>query len=328
MFFHLPKYGPKAQKQPQSCFRPTHQQKFQKLRESKTKTENYNNTPFTSNFRNQVNATNKNFRNCARAKRRHKTTPTNPPFTSNFRNFVRTRRTKFPKPEQPSGCEDLEIEVQRSYREIYKFDPMPRMYIISGCNGAGKTTASYSLLPEMLDCREFVNSDEFAKGLSPFDPSKAAIQASKYMILKFRYLLKKQKDFAVETTLATRTLLKTVKMAQDAGYTVTLLYFWLNSPEMAIERVKARVAAGGHDIPEDTIRRRYSVGIYYFFNSYAPICERWILADNSQIPFRVIAEGSKNDVINIKDEATFEKIKAISDERQKLAEENGKILSL
>lgn len=205
---------------------------------------------------------------------------------------------------------------------------MPRLYIISGCNGAGKTTASYSLLPEMLDCREFVNSDEFAKGLSPFDPSKAAIQASKYMIMKFRYLLKRQMDFAVETTLATRTLLKTVRMAQDAGYTVTLLYFWLNSPELAVERVKARVEAGGHDIPEETIRRRYNVGIYYFFNSYAPICERWILADNSQAPFRVIAEGSKKDIINIRDEETYRTIKAISDERQKIMEETGEILSL
>jgi predicted ABC-type ATPase len=167
----------------------------------------------------------------------------------------------------------------------------------------------------MLDCREFVNSDEFAKGLSPFDPSKAAIQASKYMILKFRYLLKKQKDFAVETTLATRTLLKTVKMAQDAGYTVTLLYFWLNSPELAIERVAERVETGGHNIPEETIRRRYRVGMDYFFHDYAPICERWILADNSQIPFRVIAEGSKNDLINIKDETTYHKIRTQSFER-------------
>ena len=205
---------------------------------------------------------------------------------------------------------------------------MPRLYIISGCNGAGKTTASYSLLPEMLDCKEFVNSDEFAKGLSPFDPSKAAIQASKYMLMKINYLLKKKADFAIETTLATRTLHKTVKKAQEAGYTVTLLYFWLNSPELAVERVRARVEAGGHNIPEETVRRRYHTGIYYFFNLYAPICERWILADNSQIPFRVIAEGSKSDVINIKDEVTFEKIKAISDERQKLNEENGKILSL
>ncbi len=205
---------------------------------------------------------------------------------------------------------------------------MPRLYIISGCNGAGKTTASYSLLPEMLDCKEFVNSDEFAKGLSPFDPSKASIQASRFMLMKIRYLLKRQQDFAVETTLATRTLLKIVKQAQAAGYTVTLLYFWLRSPELAIERVKARVEAGGHNIPEETIRRRYQVGIYYFFNYYAPVCERWILADNSQIPFRVIAEGSKDELINIKDEETYAKIHAIAEEKHKAMEENGEILSL
>ena len=205
---------------------------------------------------------------------------------------------------------------------------MPRLYIISGCNGAGKTTASYSLLPEMLDCKEFVNSDEFAKSLSPFDPSQASIQASRYMLMKIRYLLKRNEDFAVETTLATRTLLKIVKTAQAAGYTVTLLYFWLKSPELAVARVKARVEAGGHNIPEETIRRRYQVGIDYFFHIYAPISERWILADNSQIPFRVIAEGSRNDVINIRDEATYAKIHAIALERRQHAEETGDILSL
>ena len=204
---------------------------------------------------------------------------------------------------------------------------MPRLYIISGCNGAGKTTASYTMLPEMLECSEFVNSDEFAKGLSPFKPEKASIQAGRYMIAKIRYLLKKQLDFGIETTLATRTVLKTVKMAQAAGYTVTLLYFWLNSPELAIERVHARVEAGGHNIPEETIRRRYKVGIDYFFHHYAPICERWILADNSQIPFRVIAEGSKLDVINIKDRETYEKIRKIAQENHKYAEEQGDILS-
>ena len=139
------------------------------------------------------------------------------------KNFKKLRENKAREaigPQQPSGCEGQRDEQQRSYRTIYKFlNYMPRLYIISGCNGAGKTTASYSLLPEMLDCREFVNSDEFAKGLSPFDPSKASIQASRYMIAKIRYLLKRQKDFAVETTLATRTLLKTAKMAQGpAGW--------------------------------------------------------------------------------------------------------------
>ena len=156
----------------------------------------------------------------------------------------------------------------------------------------------------------------------------SAIASDSRKLTSIRPLLKKQMDFGIETTLATRTVLKTVKMAQAAGYTVTLLYFWLNSPELAIERVKARVADGGHDIPEDTIRRRYSVGIYYFFNSYAPICERWILADNSQIPFRVIAEGSKLDLINIKDRETYEKIRKIAQEAHRYEEEKGNILSL
>ena len=205
---------------------------------------------------------------------------------------------------------------------------MPRLYIISGCNGAGKTTASYTMLPEMLECSEFVNSDEFAKGLSPFEPEKASIQAGRYMIAKIRYLLRKQHDFGLETTLATRTVLKTVKMAQAAGYTVTLLYFWLNSPELAIEGVKARVEAGGHNIPEETIRRRYRVGIDYFFHDYAPICERWVLADNSQIPFRVIADGSKLDVINIKDRETYEKIRKMAQESHKYEDEKEGILSL
>lgn len=180
----------------------------------------------------------------------------------------------------------------------------------------------------MLDCKEFVNSDEFAKSLSPFDPSRASIQASRLMLLKIRYLLRRQEDFAIETTLATRTLIKIVRQAQSAGYTVTLLYFWLNSPELAVERVRARVEAGGHNIPEDTIRRRYSTGVYYFFNLYAPISERWILADNSQIPFRVIAEGSKDEAINIRDEETYGKIVAIAEERRRFEEENGTILSL
>ena len=198
---------------------------------------------------------------------------------------------------------------------------MPRLYIISGCNGAGKTTASYSVLPEMLECSEFVNSDEFAKGLSPFKPENASIQASRYMIMKIRYLLKRRQDFAVETTLATRTLMRTVRMAQDAGYTVTLLYFWLKSPDLAVERVRARVEAGGHNIPEETIRRRYQVGIEYFFHYYAPVCERWILADNSQIPFRVIAEGSKGDVTSIRDVQTYEKIRMTAMERLYTAED-------
>ena len=186
---------------------------------------------------------------------------------------------------------------------------MPRLFIISGCNGAGKTTASYTLLPEMLECSQYVNSDEFAKGLSPFDPGSVAVQASRLMLLRIRYLLRRKEDFCIETTLATRSLLKMVSDAQAQGYTVTLLYFWLNSPDLAVERVRARVAAGGHNIPEETVRRRYKVGLKYFFRDYSPVCDRWILADNSKVPFRVIAEGYKDDVPVIKDHATYGRIR-------------------
>lgn len=191
---------------------------------------------------------------------------------------------------------------------------MPKLYIISGCNGAGKTTASYSLLPEMLSCSQFVNSDEFAKSLSPFSPGSASIQASKLMLLKTNYLFKRHEDFAIETTLATRSLKKMIIRAKSEGYEVMLLYFWLNSPDLAVARVKARVAAGGHNIDEPTIRRRYVVGLHYFFNDYLPLADRWILADNSEIPFRVVAEGRKDGMI-IKDSETYEKIKAIAEQK-------------
>lgn len=189
---------------------------------------------------------------------------------------------------------------------------MPTMYILSGCNGSGKTTASYTLLPEMLGCSQFVNSDEFAKSLSPFDPAEASVTASRYMLLKIRFLMQKKEDFCIETTLATRSLLGLITRAKAIGYKVTLLYFWLNSPDLAVRRVADRVAAGGHNIPEETVRRRYSVGLKYFFENYAPICERWILADNSQSPFSVVAEYNGGS-LNVRDRAKFEKIKEIAD---------------
>ena len=181
---------------------------------------------------------------------------------------------------------------------------MPNLYIISGCNGSGKTTASYSLLPEMLGCQEFVNSDEFAKSLSPFDPSAASVSASRYMLMKINYLLGKKADFSIETTLATRSVVGIIKEARSLGYSVTILYFWLNSQELAIKRVKDRVAAGGHNIPEDVIRRRYLMGLQYFFDTYCPISDRWVLADNSKTPFTVVAEGSKGSTF-IRDEEKY-----------------------
>ncbi len=187
---------------------------------------------------------------------------------------------------------------------------MPRLYIISGPNGSGKTTASYSVLPELLDCSEFVNSDEFAKHLSPFAPESAYITASRLMLRKVQYLFDRREDFCIETTLATRSLLKMARSAQRKGYYVTVLYFWLNSPEIAVARVAARVQAGGHDIPEETIRRRYQMGLNYLFHSYMPTCDKWILADNSNPPFQVVAEGSKKGLI-IRDMERYNTIRSL-----------------
>ena len=171
------------------------------------------------------------------------------------------------------------------------------MFIISGCNGSGKTTASYTLLPELLDCSEFVNSDEFAKSLSPFKPECAYIMASRHMLRKVQYLFNRREDFCIETTLATRSLLKMVRSAQKQGYFVTVLYLWLRNPDIAVQRVAAQVSAGGHNIPEETIRRRYQVGLNYLFHDYMPTCDKWILADNSEPPFRLIAEGSRKGIV-------------------------------
>jgi len=170
---------------------------------------------------------------------------------------------------------------------------MPKLFIISGCNGAGKTTASYTILPEMLDCNEFVNADEIAKGISPFAPEKAAIQAGRIMIMRVRNLLEQKKDFAMETTLATRTHLQIIKEAQKQGYIVTLLYFWLNMPSLAIERVKLRVKSGGHNVSEDKIIRRYDMGIHHLFHFYLEASDYWLIIDNSNNPIEIIAEGGK-----------------------------------
>lgn len=171
----------------------------------------------------------------------------------------------------------------------------PILYIIAGCNGAGKTTASMSVLPAVLDCREFVNADEIAKGLSPFKPEEVAIEAGKLMLQRIDQLLDKSATFAIETTLATKSYQHLVERAIAAGYRVILLFFWLSSPEMAEMRVAQRVASGGHNIPKDVIQRRYWAGLQNLFEIFVPIVDLWSLYDNTK-QLRPIVE--RNIVIN------------------------------
>ena len=176
------------------------------------------------------------------------------------------------------------------------------LYIISGCNGAGKTTASYTVLPEILNCREFVNADEIARGLSPFNPGSVAIEAGRLMLQRIEELLKRNETFSIETTLATRSYVNLVKQAQEQGYSIRLLFFWLSTPELAVKRVAERVSKGGHDIPQDIIRRRYVAGINNLFKLFMPIVNYWAIFDNSETPRKKVAIGGKDsqtEIVNI-----------------------------
>lgn len=178
---------------------------------------------------------------------------------------------------------------------------MPNLYIIAGCNGAGKTTASFTILPEMLNCKEFVNADSIAAGLSPFNPESVAIEAGRLMVLRIHELMEAGIDFAFETTLATRSYVSLVRKAQDAGYKVTLLFIWIDSPTTAVQRVAERVVKGGHNIPSEVIERRYHRGLFNLINLYIPICDTWMVVNNEGVTPEPIAEGrlnSENIIIN------------------------------
>ncbi|MBT1707824.1 zeta toxin family protein [Fulvivirgaceae bacterium PWU5] len=174
-----------------------------------------------------------------------------------------------------------------------KQDSLPNLYIIAGCNGAGKTTASFTIFPGLLNCKEFVNADSIAAGLSPFNPEGVAVEAGRLMLSRIDELTRANVDFAIETTLATRSYLSLVKRAQSLGYKVTLLYIWLDSPQTAKERVAARVAKGGHNIPGDVIERRYYRGIFNLINLFIPVVNGWMVVNSTNVVIEPIATGDQ-----------------------------------
>ncbi len=184
------------------------------------------------------------------------------------------------------------------------------LYIISGCNGAGKTTASFTILPEILDCKEFVNADEIAKGLSPFQPEKVSFEAGRIMLRRINELLEANENFAFETTLATKSYKSKILEAKQKNYNVTLLFFWLQNPELAIERVKTRVAEGGHNIETNVINRRYVAGIKNLFEIYLSIADEVLIFDNSEGKHDLIAEKIFDAEIDIVNESKFNKLKS------------------
>lgn len=191
---------------------------------------------------------------------------------------------------------------------------LSKLYIIAGCNGAGKTTASFTILPEILGCKEFINADEIAKGLSPFQPESVAMQAGRIMLARMDELLQKGETFAFETTLATKSYKQKIEWAQANDYEVTLLFFWLDSPNIAKKRVAQRVAEGGHNIPLETIERRYYNGIANLFTIYIDMVDICYIFDNSEGRKELIAQKERHKDIVIYNNDKFNLMKN-NDER-------------
>lgn len=207
------------------------------------------------------------------------------------------------------------MKTQTSSKEIVlMMSKLPKLYIIAGCNGAGKTTASFTILPEVLGCKEFINADEIAKGLSPFQPESVAVQAGRIMLARMDELLQKGETFAFETTLATKSYKQKIEWAQANGYEVTLLFFWLDSPNIAKKRVAQRVAEGGHNIPLETIERRYYNGIANLFTIYIDMVDICYIFDNSEGRKELIAQKERHKDIVIYNNDKFNLMKN-NDER-------------
>jgi predicted ABC-type ATPase len=187
------------------------------------------------------------------------------------------------------------------------------LYIIAGCNGAGKTTASFTILPDILDCKEFVNADEIAKGISPFQPEKVSLDAGRIMLNRINELIEENQNFAFETTLSTRSYKNKILAAKNKGYRVTLLFFWLQNIELAKERVKIRVEEGGHNINPDIIERRYYKGIKNLFDIYLPIIDGALIFDNSAGKHELLAEKKIDGILHVINENKFNLLKGYYD---------------
>ncbi len=174
----------------------------------------------------------------------------------------------------------------------------PHLVILGGPNGAGKTTGALSILPQEFHIAHFLNADLIARGLSPFDPTLADYDAARMMLTRMRELRQQRTSFALETTLASKSLVRFVRECKIKGYAVRLIYVSLDGPETAVRRVAIRVAKGGHDIPDETVRRRFFRSLHHFFHLYRDVVDHWTLLDNSsECPETVALGGSTQESV-------------------------------
>jgi predicted ABC-type ATPase len=188
-------------------------------------------------------------------------------------------------------------------------DAHPSVVILAGPNGAGKSTAASALLHGTLAVSEFVNADVIARGLSAADPDGAPTAAGRVMLMRLRELAEQRVSFAFETTLASRTFAPWLRDLRASGYAVHFFFLWLPSADFAVERVADRVRAGGHNVPAETVRRRYRAGLRNFFSLYEPLASTWSLHDSSGPEPRLVAERLELQPLKVYDEAVWAVVK-------------------
>ncbi|NQT90284.1 MAG: zeta toxin family protein [Candidatus Omnitrophica bacterium] len=181
------------------------------------------------------------------------------------------------------------------------------LYIIAGPNGSGKTTFAKKFLPDYAECPNFINADLIAQGLSPFSPESAAIKAGKLVLQQIHEFARLKVDFAFESTLAGRFCVKLFKILRKKDYRVHIFFLWVPNTELAIARIKDRVAEGGHNVPAQDVRRRFKRSIRNFFKLYQPLSDSWILFNNSGVTPALIASYREGKT-SINDKELFEKI--------------------
>ncbi len=174
--------------------------------------------------------------------------------------------------------------------------PKPTIYLIAGCNGAGKTTFAREFLPIEVKCLRFLNADELARGLSPLKPSAGAVQAGRLLLAQVDECLRRSETFALESTLSGKTYIRLFKRAIELGYEIELHYLWLSNPAQAIARVRQRVEQGGHHVPAGDIRRRFHRGLAHLVNDYLPLAGRWMIWDSRTLPIKQLAISSSHDI--------------------------------
>jgi predicted ABC-type ATPase len=183
----------------------------------------------------------------------------------------------------------------------------PTCYVIAGPNGAGKTTFALRYLPEITGCRNFINADLIADGLSPLNPSRVQLEAGKLLLREIHAHVEKNEDFAFETTLSGRSYLRLLKELRSKGWKIILIYLWIPSAEFSRQRVRQRVEAGGHNIPDEAIDRRYSRTVSNFLNLFAPLCDEVLCYDNSN-PRPIVVFEQKGQERSVIDNVRYETI--------------------